>query len=317
MAILIDPWSREGSIPLEGKVEKWEMPPWLMALIVAIVLWFGFQLIGGIAAVIIHMASGGDFTDFANVENLGRDTLLAMLRGNTVGQFVGLAAPVFLLAWLSTTKVGEFLRIRRTSFVSIILALLGLAALMPVVQWLGSLNSALPIPEAIREFEETLSAPIREIIGIKSLVVANIFMVAVTPAICEELLFRGYIQRQLERSTGVVVAVVLTGLMFGFYHLQLSQVIPLATLGIYMAYLTWITGSLIPAILVHLANNSFAILMSVYAEESDNISPEELATMSVPWYWVVAGFIGLAVCVRLLNQHTHSTLVERTRAKLT
>lgn len=310
---LSDLWSHDGTIPLEGIVERHEMAPWLMAFITAFILLIAFQVVGSLAAILIHVGTGGTLLDLTDIYNLSQQAKTNLLRGNTIGQFFGLGIPVFLFAWFSTRRVADFLRIRRVGVASIVLAVVGLAALMPIVQWLGAVNAELPIPDSIREFESTLSAPLEGLISNKNLLIANLFMIAVTPAICEELLFRGYIQRQLERSMGVYVAVIATGVLFGAYHLQLTKIVPLAVLGIYMAYLTWITGSIIPAVIVHFANNAFAVLVSVFAEESESLTPEELAEMSVPWYWVVGGIVGLIICVKLLNAYSQKKLVEHVR----
>ena len=70
-----------------------------------------------------------------------------------------------------------------------------------------------------------------------------ISMLALTPAICEEVLFRGYIQRQAERSLGAWGGILFSGIIFGFYHLRLTQAVPLSLLGIFMALIVGILQS--------------------------------------------------------------------------
>jgi membrane protease YdiL (CAAX protease family) len=109
-------------------------------------------------------------------------------------------------------------------------------------------------------------------------------MLALTPAICEEILFRGYIQRQAERSLGAWGGILFSGIIFGFYHLRLTQAIPLSLLGIYMAWLTWQTRSLWPAILVHFINNTFAAVLGKIAAGNEALA--EMDSFTFP-AWVI------------------------------
>jgi len=118
-------------------------------------------------------------------------------------------------------------------------------------------------------------------------------MLALTPAICEEVLFRGYIQRQSERAWGVWGGAIFTGVAFGLYHLRLTQAIPLGLLGTYLAWLTWRSGSLIPAMIVHLANNSFAAVagkVMLKGQEAGSDAP----FFEVPWFIGILSVVVLA-----------------------
>jgi membrane protease YdiL (CAAX protease family) len=155
---------------------------------------------------------------------------------------------------------------------------------------MAQINKALPLPEAMRMLEQTQLELIRSVLESGLGVSFNLVMLAVVPGLCEELLFRGYAQRQFERATGPVAGIVLSGVLFGLYHLRLSQLLPLAVLGIYLAYLTWRTGSLWPAILVHMAHNGIAVVVAGYAQEHPSYDLETLEQAPMPWYAVVGGF---------------------------
>lgn len=86
---------------------------------------------------------------------------------------------------------------------------------------------------------------------------------AVMPAICEEALFRGAIQGVLERK-GEWFAILVSGILFGLFHLDPWRIAPAAFLGIMFGWLTVRTQSLLPAILAHFANNATAISVAYF-----------------------------------------------------
>jgi membrane protease YdiL (CAAX protease family) len=116
------------------------------------------------------------------------------------------------------------------------------------------------------------------------LLMLTLFHVGLVPAICEETLYRGYVMRAFQKSWGIWPAIIVSGLLFGLYHIQLSNLIPLATLGMLFAYITWVSESIIPAIIAHLVNNGGSVLVGTYYPESAfaEITPE-----SMPPLWAV------------------------------
>ncbi len=108
-------------------------------------------------------------------------------------------------------------------------------------------------------------------------------------------------QRQIERSAGILWGIALTGIIFGAYHLQLTKIIPLSVLGIYLGFITWRTGSILPAVVVHFANNAVAVVIGTYAARRSDMDLADLASVHIPWYFIAAGFLFLAAAVRAMN----------------
>jgi len=84
-------------------------------------------------------------------------------------------------------------------------------------------------------------------------------LMAVLPAICEELAFRGLLLHGLRRRFHPVVRCLFVGLAFGVFHYTLFRIAPTAFLGIILTAIAMLTGSILPGILFHAANNAFAI----------------------------------------------------------
>lgn len=264
---IVDEWAPSSTIPLSGSLERNQFHPWVTIFVGLIVAFVLFQGIAAVATFIFLSADGVSFADLsADLEGQLKLHADSLIVANTIGQVFGLLIPTFLFAILHTSNRLGFLRLRGTSFGLAALSILGLLALVPVLQWVGGIVDALPWPQGIRDFEQTQMSMIENILDQDFSVLFAISMMALTPAICEEVLFRGYIQRQAERAVGIAGGIAFSGLIFGLYHLRPTQALPLGLLGIYLAYITWRTGSLVPAILVHLANNSLAVGLTKYVE---------------------------------------------------
>ncbi len=145
-------------------------------------------------------------------------------------------------------------------------AALGVVALIPLVQVLAGWNSLLPLPPFLQQLEDAREALLSAMLANPTGWFTNVLLLALTPAICEELLFRGYFQGQLYRVMRPVSAVLVSGIVFGMFHLVPTQLLPLSVLGIYMAYVVWRTGSLWTGIAVHFAHNGTMVLLAPQIE---------------------------------------------------
>lgn len=320
---LVDPWARQ-PIALDGPVEQAVATPQgrrlrafatgILGLIIAFIV-FQF-VVSPIALVLLLMGKGVDFGALGEPEaitQLLEDNVREVIIGNSVGQVLGLGLVALLLARLHSRAIWRYLRVRRTDIMLLGLALVGLVALTPVVQWLGTINQSIPLPESLRALEETQMQLIERVLDGGLGVGFNLLMLALVPAICEELLFRGYAQRQFERGAGMVVGVLCSGIIFGLYHLRFSQALPLSALGIYLAYLAWRTGSLWPAVFIHFANNAFSILAADYAAQQPELDPHVLETMHVPWYILIPSLVAFAVVMYLLHHLAETLLAQKRR----
>lgn len=98
-------------------------------------------------------------------------------------------------------------------------------------------------------------------------ILINLYVCVLGP-ILEEIIFRGFLLRGLQRF-GVSFAAVFTAILFTMYHMNLVQLFVPLIMGLFLAQLTIRTGSLIPAICCHILNNSFATLVDVIMPTSD------------------------------------------------
>ena len=90
---------------------------------------------------------------------------------------------------------------------------------------------------------------------------AQFLFIAVTPGICEEILFRGFAFRPLEEKWGPRWAILITALLFALVHMDFIRLIPTFLLGLAFGYVSWKTRSIYPAMALHVLNNGLALLV--------------------------------------------------------
>ena len=104
-------------------------------------------------------------------------------------------------------------------------------------------------------------------------VFAALFVIALAPAVCEEMLFRGLILHALKARYRAVSAIVITAALFGAYHMSLVKFIPTGLLGLLLCYVVWRTGSIYPAMLMHFLNNAYSVVMTYYPDQISRLFP--------------------------------------------
>lgn len=310
--VLPDAWEPAPPIPLDGPLERSGFAPLLTAVLALVAGLVLFQGISAVVALVLILAEG--VAPEALLEQIqtmtaayGRELIVA----NSVGQVLGLALFSFGLARLHSRRPSAFLRLRKPDGPLLLLAGFGLLTLIPVVQWAGLVNEFIPLPESWRAWDAMQMELVENILLGEFTVFFSLAMLAVTPAICEELFFRGYVQRQTERGLGTAWGIVASGVIFGVYHLRPTQLLPLALLGIYLAYVAWRTGSLWGPMLVHFLNNGFAVAAGAYVKSRPDLDIAVLEETTVPWYAAVLGLALFGLALYLIERRAKTLLALR------
>lgn len=108
-----------------------------------------------------------------------------------------------------------------------------------------------------------------ELVGGVDGLALKIAVIALVPAVCEELLVRGAIARGLAARAGLWVAVVVSSAYFAAMHLSLARAAPTAALGALLAVAALRSGSTIPAMLIHFLNNAVVLTVAATAAVPD------------------------------------------------
>jgi membrane protease YdiL (CAAX protease family) len=131
--------------------------------------------------------------------------------------------------------------------------------------------------------------------------VVNFIMIAILPAIGEEFLFRGVIQRLFaEWTKSVHWGVVIAAFLFSFIHFQFYGFVPRFLLGLYFGYLLVWSSSIWLPVLGHLVNNGIAVVVYHFAKQpAGSTTLDTLGTPESGFYtlyisvFLTCGLIGL------------------------
>lgn len=100
---------------------------------------------------------------------------------------------------------------------------------------------------------------------------AGIVGVALLGPVLEELLFRGAITKELLKHYSPMKAILISGLIFGIFHLNPAQVVGATLSGFVFAWIYYRTRSLIPCILIHILNNGLSVFLSLKFPDAESI----------------------------------------------
>ncbi|MBK9335220.1 MAG: CPBP family intramembrane metalloprotease [Lewinellaceae bacterium] len=204
-----------------------------------------------------------------------------------------------------TNRAVAYLRagVRPDARLVLLGALLILAA-VPLVLFVYNLNQALPLPDVFRQMEEqtteTLKALLRMDNGLE--LAGNLALIALLPAIGEEIVFRGVVQQQLQRRIhSPWLAILLAAAVFSFIHFQFEGFLPRLLLGVLLGWLYWRTQNFWVPVAAHFANNAVQVIgQFLYGHELSTIDLE--ADIEVPWYAAILSAMLILAIMRWINQ---------------
>lgn len=215
--------------------------------------------------------------------------------------------PALILAQMSYLPTHEILRFKRPqssrTWIDALLSWIGVT-----VFTLGFVNFLFGIiPESYADrYIEMLESIYEQYSMIFAMdtplsVVRAIFIGAITPAIVEEIVFRGAVQRHLEEKLSTNRAVFWTSIMFSVIHLNPIHFASIFIIGYMAGKITAKSGSIFPAMALHTINNAVSIITMYRIQEADISYEEMMMSGSMP---MIASFgimlIGLAILVIVL-----------------
>jgi sodium transport system permease protein len=229
---------------------------------------------------------------------VGRPLMLGLGEsGIWASQLLLLALPATVYVLVARKDVRATFALRTApprAFLAALLVILGGIPIGWLIAWLQSFFIAIPV-EYLQAMERMVTA------GDLSRMLWLLVVLAMVPAICEELVFRGVLLQGLGRRISMPRAVLISALTFGAFHLSFETAIrflPTAFLGLLLGYVVWRTRSIFTGMLMHLVNNAFVVLaISIPAVGERLTDPSG----QPPWALVALGPLLLWTGVRLLR----------------
>ena len=282
--------------------------PLASLLIILLNVFLGFVVVGpvlglGIASLFYE---GNLLNDIQALDNRP-GILVPLLVTQSVATFVGLIIfPILHIVAIEHKRIPPFFPPQHKPLFALFLIMaLGLTfmiAISPLVEW----NMNIKFPEFLKGFErwardaEDKTAQLTKVMtSFESTgdLIIGLIVIALLPAIGEELVFRGMFQNEFFRGTGNIhVSIWMSAIIFSAIHFQFYGFLPRLLLGALFGYLYYWSGTLLVPMFAHFFNNAFGVIMIyLYRQEITELNVEE--NVAAPLQYVI---LNAALTVGLL-----------------
>ena len=221
--------------------------------------------------------------------------------------FTFLLPSLLFWRWVERKNTRAFYLETRDSWKKIVPIFFLTIVLMPFTGLMAEWNESMKLPEGLsgveqwmKENESALARLTEFLMSFNSMgeLVIAILVIAVIPAIGEEILFRGILQRKLaEHWANIHLAIWVSAAIFSAIHFQFYGFLPRLLLGALFGYLYFWTGRVGMAIFAHFVNNAFTVLL-MWANRQKLINIDISSTESIP---LGLSLLSLVVSIWLLR----------------
>ena len=207
--------------------------------------------------------------------------------------------PAVVFSYLWQPYPATYLGLKtRPSWMQLALTVVLFLCALPFANSMAEWNQTWNLPKQARELQETGQMLTRAMLRMPhfSDLIINLILMAILPAIAEELFFRGVLQRVMINMTRKRwLSVVFTAVIFSALHLDMLGFMPRIALGVVLGGIYLVTGNLWLAILAHVINNGMLVVQS-YLFQHGLSGTDPMVDDFLPWYFAV---ISLAVTAGL------------------
>ncbi|MCX7610113.1 MAG: CPBP family intramembrane metalloprotease [Ignavibacterium sp.] len=267
---------------------------------------FLYQIVGSLLAVLIF----GFDLEKASINSIRIMTI--------AGQLLFILLPALLFAKYFYIDINRVISLKLPNIKEILLFTFGLLILSPLLQiylyiqnyYIELLAKKVSVIKVLKDLLDHINNLVEKTYG-NLLQSSNVFefifivfVVAVVPAISEETMFRGFVQRSFEQRLSPFLSSFITAIFFSLYHFNPYGLIPLAILGIYFGLSAYYSKSLIVPIILHFLNNFSAIVVYHIIGSEDLIksdvkaNPEDLTSYLVYFIFLISLFVALIFTIR-------------------
>ena len=267
---------------------------------VKLLTWFGLILLFTVPTLFIWNKVAGPYPSVAAMKTL-----------QAIQTFVLFIIPSLMAAWLWSDKPLSWLHMDKgMSWQTALLVPLMMVVFVPAINMLSAMNQQVVLPDWLEELEQMLKRQEEATDELTKMfaradtipqLLLNLFIMAVLPAIGEEMCFRGTCQGLFDQGTAgpynnrlrgrTHAAIWVTAFIFSAFHFQFYGFIPRMLLGAMLGYLLCMTGSLYVPMLAHFTNNTIAV-GCYYLEEKGVINDDSIDTFGSGDTWW-AGLLSL------------------------
>ncbi|TDG37414.1 CPBP family intramembrane metalloprotease [Pedobacter changchengzhani] len=284
-----------------------EIHPFYQLLLLLAYAFVGLLVFSAIAVLIIVIIYGTSILSNFGLITSGDPQYNFALKifqmASSIGIFI---VPPIFLAITQKQNPSTLFGLLKPKYMPLLLVFIIMMVSMPFMEWSVTINQKMVLPEFLRGVEQWMKA--KEAEAMKMTIqlltvrnnwdfVINLTMIAVLPAIGEELFFRGGLQRIAYKTFGNPhVAIWITAIVFSAIHVQFYGFLPRMLLGAGFGYLYYYSGNLWYAILGHFINNGYAVCAALYMQMHNIPLNKADDPIGFPWYgYLISAIITIAL----------------------
>lgn len=276
-------------------------PLFLQLILLGLMFFIVMSFAKLIAYVAVPKLSGVPLADLAAVtEASSAKAIHAMRLLQGLSNLLIFVGTALLFAYLTHPRPTEYLGLKKPkSATNVLMAIVVMASggilLLQIGGWMQDLNMG----AWARQQQEQMDVMYKALLKMNTPgdLISNIILLAVIPAIGEEMLCRGIIMRYAyKRTRSILFAALISAAIFALLHAQPYAFVPIMVAGLLLSYIYYYTGSLWVSILVHCLYNGVQIVVAYYDKSAASNEAEHF-----PWYVLgiaAAVFIGSFVLLK-------------------
>lgn len=292
--------------------EWYEKPPMSVTkeFFILVGLWVFALLLGGVLSIPIWMVMTGESPLKMGEELMNPKYRSALLVIQSVSSVITFLLPAVITALIVNKHPRRHLGLTSSfNLKNIILVLLVMGTAIVVGGVLGELNKDIPVSQSLKTYFDTLEKQYEN--AIQSILVfrnigdylVTLLVIAVIPALVEEVMFRGSMQQILIRWFKYpLIGILVTSFIFSAIHFSWYGFLPRMALGVVLGYIFFYTGNLWYSILAHFFNNGLTVTV-LYIGFLSNQKIDTDSTESFPLWIGIPSIVFLILLFGLLRKH--------------
>ncbi len=277
---------------------------WKIKLVVFFLLFLGFLLLGNIIMAWGLKVYDINLDDLGNSESLTSGQVIILKWLSTLNHIIIFTASS--LIWIFIYYRKSFFKYRLLDALLIVYFLCWLLFSFPLIAYTAQLNMMVELPEWASSVDNNAMEFLIQMLNMEGIgdLIINIIIIAIVPAIGEELLFRGVILKELLMTKiNPHLVVILVAVIFSLFHFQLSSFFPKLVIGLILSYSYFWTRNLMYPIIIHFFNNALQVtLLYTASDQIKNAVPED--TPPVPVFSIILSAILCAIIVDAIIKRT-------------
>jgi len=264
-------------------------------------------------AILISMPVYGfsSLSEVISSMDVSQQDNLSLLRFFQVFNHIGIfLLPALLYVVYFNYPILNFFKLNKPPLIlSAFMVLILLISVVPILDVITTFNEKLELPQAfgkielwLRQSEQNALELTERFLNVYTVydLMFNIFMIALLPALGEELIFRGIIQKIFTDwiKGSPFIAIFITSVLFSALHMQFYSLLPRLLLGIVLGYLMYWSGTLWLPVAAHFINNFMAVMVYyLTANQIISMDPDHISTYLGLWGIIASMAISILLFV--------------------